>query len=61
MAPNGNLEEDEEIAVPIAIQTYFWGLTGPFVRPKLGKLHEATCVVRKSLNIFFTHFKSSNF
>jgi hypothetical protein len=40
-----NRENDEEYAVPIPIQTFLWRQTCPFIRPKLGKLHEATCVV----------------
>lgn len=36
---------EDEFAVPIPIQTFLWGQTCPFIRPRLGKLHEATCVV----------------
>ena len=40
-----NANNDEEFAVPIPIQTFLWRQTCPFIRPRLGKLHEATCVV----------------
>ncbi|CAL8099332.1 unnamed protein product [Orchesella dallaii] len=35
---------DEEHCIPIPIQTFLWRQTCPFIRPRLGKLHEATCV-----------------
>ncbi|XP_050510714.1 protein unc-80 homolog isoform X5 [Diabrotica virgifera virgifera] len=31
-------------ALPIPIQIFLWKQVGPFVRPKLGKLHEASCM-----------------
>ncbi|CAG9815245.1 unnamed protein product, partial [Phaedon cochleariae] len=31
-------------ALPIPIQVFLWKQVGPFVRPKLGKLHEASCM-----------------
>ncbi|XP_065337258.1 protein unc-80 homolog isoform X7 [Cloeon dipterum] len=31
-------------AVPIPIQIFLWRQTSPFIRPKLGKLHETTCL-----------------
>ncbi|CAH1139308.1 unnamed protein product [Phyllotreta striolata] len=30
-------------ALPIPIQIFLWKQVGPFVKPKLGKLHEASC------------------
>jgi hypothetical protein len=33
--------------LPVSIQTFLWRQIAPFVRPKLGKLHEANCMVRK--------------
>ncbi|XP_066978451.1 protein unc-80 homolog isoform X1 [Macrobrachium rosenbergii] len=36
--------EREELAVPLPIQTFLWRQSSPFIRPKLGKLHEATCM-----------------
>lgn len=38
----------EDLGIPVPIQTYLWGQIAPFIRPKLGKHHEASCVV----NIF---------
>ncbi|KAF2346888.1 Cation channel complex component UNC80 N-terminal [Trinorchestia longiramus] len=35
----------EDVAVPLSIQTFLWRQSSPFIRPKLGKLHEATCMV----------------
>uniref|UniRef100_A0A8D8LFR6 Protein unc-80 homolog n=1 Tax=Cacopsylla melanoneura TaxID=428564 RepID=A0A8D8LFR6_9HEMI len=32
-----------EQTIPIPIQTFLWQQTTPFIRPKLGKLHEASC------------------
>ncbi|XP_046393341.1 protein unc-80 homolog [Ischnura elegans] len=31
-------------ALPIPIQIFLWRQTSPFIRPKLGKLHEASCM-----------------
>ncbi|XP_046741954.1 protein unc-80 homolog isoform X2 [Diprion similis] len=31
-------------ALPIPIQTFLWRQTSPFIRAKLGKLHEASCM-----------------
>lgn len=31
--------------LPIPIQIFLWKQVCPFVRPKLGKLHEASCMV----------------
>ncbi|XP_071534011.1 protein unc-80 homolog isoform X8 [Panulirus ornatus] len=38
----------EELAVPLPIQTFLWRQSSPFIRPKLGKLHEATCMFCQS-------------
>lgn len=35
-------------ALPIPVQIFLWRQVSPFVRPKLGKLHEASCMVRKT-------------
>ena len=32
--------------LPVPVQTFLWRQIAPFVRPKLGKLHEANCMVR---------------
>ncbi|XP_069159541.1 protein unc-80 homolog isoform X1 [Procambarus clarkii] len=40
--------EREELAVPLPIQTFLWRQSSPFIRPKLGKLHEATCMFCQS-------------
>ncbi|KAK6194683.1 hypothetical protein SNE40_000272 [Patella caerulea] len=38
----GDLDGDQ--TVPLPIQTFFWRQTSPFIRPKQGKLCEASCV-----------------
>ncbi|XP_055887561.1 protein unc-80 homolog isoform X2 [Biomphalaria glabrata] len=35
---------DGDQSVPLPIQTFFWRQTSPFIRPKQGKLCEASCV-----------------
>ncbi|KAK7065543.1 Protein unc-80 [Halocaridina rubra] len=42
--PSEDEWEREELAVPLPIQTFLWRQSSPFIRPKLGKLHEATCM-----------------
>lgn len=49
------ITNDEEFAVPIPIQTFLWRQTCPFIRPRLGKLHEATCVVWWEPFSLFSH------
>ncbi|XP_042207937.1 protein unc-80 homolog isoform X3 [Homarus americanus] len=47
MGKRKTIDEDwerEELAVPLPIQTFLWRQSSPFIRPKLGKLHEATCM-----------------
>lgn len=39
----------EDLGIPVPIQTFLWGQIAPFIRPKLGKHHEATCVVSFSI------------
>jgi hypothetical protein len=41
------------LGVPVPVQTFLWGQIAPFIRPKLGKLHEASCTVSKQKNPFF--------
>ncbi|XP_066154738.1 protein unc-80 homolog isoform X3 [Euwallacea fornicatus] len=46
-AQDGSLQNEgilNEVAVPIPIQIFLWRQVSPFVRPKLGKLHEASCM-----------------
>lgn len=35
----------QDSGVPVAVQTFLWRQITPFIRPKLGKLHEASCMV----------------
>lgn len=35
--------------LPVPVQTFLWRQIAPFVRPKLGKLHEANCMVSKTV------------
>lgn len=48
----------QDLDVPTPIQTFLWSQTAPFVRPRLGKLHEAACQV--SIRTILIHFSSSN-
>ncbi|KZS13208.1 Unc-80 protein [Daphnia magna] len=34
-----------EDIVPLHIQTFLWRQTSSFLRPKIGKMHEASCIV----------------
>lgn len=34
-----------DLGLPVPIQTFLWSQIAPFIRPKLGKVHEATCTV----------------
>lgn len=41
-----NIEDGlQDLGIPVPIQTFLWGQLAPFIRPKLGKLHEAACMV----------------
>ncbi|XP_065199931.1 protein unc-80 homolog isoform X3 [Planococcus citri] len=37
--------------LPIIIQEFFWKQTGPFIRPKFGKHHEASCMFCQNAHI----------
>ncbi|XP_052808844.1 protein unc-80-like isoform X2 [Mya arenaria] len=39
-----NEDIDNDLSVPLSIQTFFWRQTSPFIRPKLGKLCDASCI-----------------
>ncbi|XP_037920959.1 protein unc-80 homolog [Hermetia illucens] len=34
----------QDLGLPVPIQTFLWRQIAPFIRPKLGKLHEASCM-----------------
>lgn len=34
-----------DLGVPVQVQIFLWRQIAPFIRPKLGKLHEASCMV----------------
>lgn len=38
----------QDLGVPVPVQTFLWRQIAPFIRPKLGKLHEASCMVCNS-------------
>ncbi|XP_064639472.1 protein unc-80 homolog [Lineus longissimus] len=44
--PKRKFDDDQAVdqTVPLPIQTFLWRQTSPFIRPKLGKLCEASCV-----------------
>lgn len=35
----------QDLGLPVPVQTFLWRQIAPFIRPKLGKLHEASCIV----------------
>lgn len=41
----------QDLGVPMSVQTFLWGQIAPFIRPKLGKLHEAACQVREFISL----------
>ncbi|XP_049304950.1 protein unc-80 homolog [Bactrocera dorsalis] len=48
---NNNEENDidqddgmQDLGLPVSLQTFLWRQIAPFIRPKLGKLHEASCM-----------------
>lgn len=43
----------QDLGIPVPIQTFLWSQIAPFIRPKLGKLHEAACMVNKTTDKFF--------
>ncbi|KAL4233067.1 Protein unc-80 [Mactra antiquata] len=40
----GGDDMDTDMSVPLAIQTFFWRQTSPFIRPKRGMLCDASCI-----------------
>ncbi|XP_068157117.1 protein unc-80 homolog [Drosophila tropicalis] len=34
----------QDLGLPVSVQTFLWRQIAPFIRPKLGKLHESTCL-----------------
>lgn len=38
----------QDLGLPVPVQTFLWRQIAPFIRPKLGKLHEASCMVSGS-------------
>lgn len=51
----------QDLGIPVPIQTYLWGQLAPFIRPKLGKLHEAACMVNIHNVISYFGLSLSNF
>lgn len=47
--PDNNDDGLQDLGIPVPIQTFLWGQIAPFIRPKLGKLHEAACMVTISI------------
>ncbi|XP_050045385.1 protein unc-80 homolog [Dermacentor andersoni] len=49
--PKRKLEEDQhepdELSVPLPIQTFLWRQTSPFIRPKIGKAHDASAMEQR--------------
>lgn len=35
----------QDLGLPVSVQTFLWQQILPFIRPKLGKLHESSCNV----------------
>lgn len=46
----------QDLGLPVPVQTFLWRQIIPFIRPKLGKLHEASCMVCNMFNVY-TFFK----
>ncbi|KAH8311397.1 hypothetical protein KR044_006087 [Drosophila immigrans] len=50
--PNNNnddfdIDQDDglqDLGLPVSVQTFLWRQIAPFIRPRLGKLHEASCM-----------------
>ncbi|XP_052242651.1 protein unc-80 homolog isoform X2 [Dreissena polymorpha] len=40
----GGDDLENDMSVPLPIQTFFWRQTSPFIRPKLGKQRDASCI-----------------
>ncbi|XP_037944678.1 protein unc-80 homolog isoform X2 [Teleopsis dalmanni] len=34
----------QDLGLPVSVQTFLWRQIAPFIRPRLGKLHEASCM-----------------
>lgn len=52
----------QDLGVPVQVQIFLWRQIAPFIRPKLGKLHEASCMVSCDDGIelvFHWHFITS--
>lgn len=50
-----------DLGIPVPVQTFLWGQIAPFIRPKLGKLHEAACMVKflfNFVNVLLSHVTS---
>ncbi|KAH8363403.1 hypothetical protein KR084_009623 [Drosophila pseudotakahashii] len=41
----------QDLGLPVSVQTFLWRQIAPFIRPKLGKLHESTCLVSFGLGL----------
>lgn len=39
----------QDSGLPVPVQTFLWRQITPFIRPKLGRLHEASCMVSASI------------
>uniref|UniRef100_A0A914WE92 Protein unc-80 homolog n=1 Tax=Plectus sambesii TaxID=2011161 RepID=A0A914WE92_9BILA len=62
-APSIRTTEDSEqhACVPLPIQSFLWRQTNPFLGPKVGKLHEASCVVRVLMSSLLSAWSSKIF
>lgn len=45
LSPDAMDDGLQDLGVPVPVQTFLWRQIAPFIRPKLGKLHEASCMV----------------
>ncbi|TRY69313.1 hypothetical protein TCAL_09732 [Tigriopus californicus] len=67
VVPGDKAQQGEEASannndddLPLAIQIFLWRQTSPFIRPKFGKLHEATCMVSSIGLILFLSTPSNH-
>ncbi|XP_059612441.1 protein unc-80 homolog isoform X4 [Phlebotomus argentipes] len=44
LSPDAMDDGLQDLGVPVPVQTFLWRQIAPFIRPKLGKLHEASCM-----------------
>lgn len=49
----------QDLGIPVSVQTFLWQQILPFIKPKLGKLHETSCMVRIISYFFYLLLQNS--